>query len=799
MKSFARRASLVGAIISVFVLIPLVRASTWDGSEDNNWIEPLNWDAGVPGSGATATFDNAGNGNTTISLGGATQPINGLLFTSANAAAYTIGNQPGDALNFDDSGGILVDATVTTAQTINADLLTQGAGLLVTNAVSNGGEGVGNGVIGLTLGNVNIGGGGILFIENDTLTNTTALNGNITESLGQPASLQLISATGAAGSTNSNFIISGNNTYSGGTIIQVNTGDDGRIKIGSDSAFGTGKVTTILQSNSVDFEAVGATRTISNAIDLHGGIDFRGDHTIILDGPIAISSNPSRTLNNAMTAPGATLMLGASPGSSVIYLGDPTSNGGDGLGRILLLSAQPGATTIVNALFQDVGPDSHVRYGPAQVSGVSGNIVINVPQTYTSETQLGGGSATVQFKHDYNLGDPSGPFGVGTLVAWGGANSELAPIDGDRTIANPFRLDFGFTVENVPGDTSSVTFTGPIKFNGSGSGRLIQNKMGPNGGKLILGSAANPNVFELSDTPNLTVTFHNSGRTIVNDTIQDAPGVPGNLALANNAHVTFNGPQNSDGFFDVAHVGATAIINGNRTGSGPLETEGILVVNGSKIGSGAVTVDPGGTLAGTGSIEGDVANSGTIAPGDETLTPGTLTLPDNVTNLADSNWLIGLAGTSSGKLVIGGDLDLSAVDSLDVVGIGSGSSWLIATYAGTLLGTFDNVTPGYEVDYATAGQIILNVDAGLDGDWNEDGVVDAADYVTWRKDPANNGGPGGYTTWQQNFGDSNLGSGGQNADGAVPEPATMLLLVWAIAGLAAPSVGRRSANRRRNQ
>jgi hypothetical protein len=344
-------------------------------------------------------------------------------------------------------------------------------------------------------------------------------------------------------------------------------------------------------------------------------------------------------------------------------------------------------------------------------------------------------------------------------------------------------LEFGFTVENVPGDTSSVTFTGPIKFNGSGAGRLIQNKMGPNGGKLILGSAAAPNVFELSDTPNLTVTFHNSGRTIVNDTIQDAPGVPGNLSLANNAHVTFNGPQNSDGSFDVAHIGATAIINGDRTGSGPLETEGMLFVNGSKIGSGAVTVDPSGTLAGTGSIEGDVANSGTIAPGDETLTPGTLTLPDNVTNLADSRWLIGLDGTTAGRVDIGGDLDLSAVDSLDVIGSGTGP-WVIATYGGTLMGTFDNVTPGFSVDYDTIGQIILDGAALLAGDYNGDGRVNAADYVVWRKDPANNGGdPDGYDTWRQHYGDPAPGGGALQAGGLVPEPASLLLLLAAVAGL----------------
>jgi hypothetical protein len=785
----------VSATIVVHLLGVVALGSTWTGlaAPDNNWTTAGNWDSGVPGSGVVATFDSAGNGNTTISLGGSTQPIGGLFFNSANAATYTVGQLPGDALSFDDGGAVLLDASVTNPQTINATVRTNGDGLLITNNVSNGGVAAGNGVVGLTLNNVNIGDGGTLFVTNNTLTTTTALNGNITETAGQPGILHLISPAGASASTNNNFIINGNNTYSGGTIIQVNTGNAataGSVQIGSDTAFGTGKITTILQSNSVELKALGGTRTISNAIDLNGGINFAGTNSIVLAGPIAITSGTSRTLNNKMTSGGATLSLGASPGSSVIYLGDPV-----GAGSILVLQAQNGATTIVNALFQDVDASSRIRYGTA----TGGNIIINVPQTYTSETQLGAGSAFLQFKHDYNVGDPSGPFGLGTLVANDAANIQLAPIQGDRTIANPFRLDFGFTVDNIPNDNSSVTFTGPITFT-SALNRLIQNKMHPTtGGKLILGSAASPNTITLSTTPNISLTFHTSGRTIVNDTIQDSPGVPNNIGLENGANVTFNGPQNTNGNFTMNNSNTFAIINGTRTGTGTVTvgaTTGTasarLVVNGSKTGGGAVTINSTGVLGGTGSIDGNVTNNGTIAPGSETLIPGTLTLPGNVTNNAGSRWLIGLNGTTSGKLAIGGNLDLSATDTLNVAGIGSGTSWLIATYGGSLTGTFNSVTPGYQVNYSTIGQIILNF-TGLAGDWNQDGKVDAADYVTWRKDPTGHGGnPDGYNIWRQNFGNPGSASGTANNIGAVPEPAALILLLWTIAGLAGFRVRRQA-------
>jgi hypothetical protein len=61
-----------------------------------------------------------------------------------------------------------------------------------------------------------------------------------------------------------------------------------------------------------------------------------------------------------------------------------------------------------------------------------------------------------------------------------------------------------------------------------------------------------------------------------------------------------------------------------------------------------------------------------------------------------------------------------------------------------------------------------------DGDHNEDGTVNAADYVAWRKNPTAFGGdPDGYNLWRINFGEPN-GSGGAIG---VPEPCTMLLLI----------------------
>jgi len=60
------------------------------------------------------------------------------------------------------------------------------------------------------------------------------------------------------------------------------------------------------------------------------------------------------------------------------------------------------------------------------------------------------------------------------------------------------------------------------------------------------------------------------------------------------------------------------------------------------------------------------------------------------------------------------------------------------------------------------------------GDYNQDGIVDAADYVVWRK---NDGTQPGYDTWRVHFGQTAGGGAGNSADAAIPEPTTLVLLL----------------------
>jgi len=71
----------------------------------------------------------------------------------------------------------------------------------------------------------------------------------------------------------------------------------------------------------------------------------------------------------------------------------------------------------------------------------------------------------------------------------------------------------------------------------------------------------------------------------------------------------------------------------------------------------------------------------------------------------------------------------------------------------------------------------------LAGDFNGDQVVDAADYVVWRKGVGTIYTQDDYNDWAANFGATVGSASSASANLAVPEPATALTLVLSAAVL----------------
>ncbi len=190
---------------------------------------------------------------------------------------------------------------------------------------------------------------------------------------------------------------------------------------------------------------------------------------------------------------------------------------------------------------------------------------------------------------------------------------------------------------------------------------------------------------------------------------------------------------------------------------------------------------------------------GSVSPGNS---PATVTVAGGATLVGGTSLAIELGGTTPGteydQLKVGGALSIGGILSVSLINSfmpAVGSSFDLLDW-GTLSGTFSSLNlPTLSVGQWDTSQLyttgILSVAPGsaLAGDYNNNGVVDAADYVAWRHGLGTTYTQTDYDVWRTHFG-ATAGGGSQLADGqtvAVPEPATMFLALlgpscWTLIG-----------------
>lgn len=233
---------------------------------------------------------------------------------------------------------------------------------------------------------------------------------------------------------------------------------------------------------------------------------------------------------------------------------------------------------------------------------------------------------------------------------------------------------------------------------------------------------------------------------------------------------------------------------------------GQITLNDAVLDAQYVDIRPGGILSGSGQIHtgsgeiaGQVENYGTLMPGGTGV--GLLEIDGRLANAAVGKVVFDLASNGIDAIAVDGTVALNG--TLEVIlGAGYlplvGTEFTLITSTGGIGGEFDQLLlpAGYDWqigynDYDFTLTVAATATI-LAGDFNADGIVDAADYTLWRNtfgsttnlaaDADGDGivGMEDYDLWKSNFGQSIAGI--VTSPAAVPEPATVLIGLVGIVG-----------------
>lgn len=571
---------LLAAALPLMIGAARAADATWTGATDATWAGEGNWSATpVPGTGNVATFNSAGNGNTTIDLGtGVT--VGNIIIDTASAAPYTIGSGTigSQTLTLDLNGGVNVGSTVTANQVLSANLSLPTIGFynIINNSANT-----------LTLAG----------------TNSTATAGS---------KVLTVDGTGKT-------VISG--------IVTAGSGGLGLNKTNSG---------TLLLSGTGYFSATNVNAYLPGVA--YAPVDLRQGTTIIsgtysnngefVIGGVIANGGAGNNVNLTLTGSGA---LGV---SSWFSLG--RGNGIGGVSSDLVLSNN--ATVLAGNFSAGYNanaanfPKGSVTLNDSSIFTVMGNGAVNFSESSGADfTMVLNNSA--QFRAYGTGGKSLGQSGKATV----NLNGSSSMILGNATtyIGN----NYGTGVVNMA-STGTLNVSGELRVGGSSSSGFGRN---PNGTLTISSGTVNLGALNVGrgnnnqNIANGTVTLDGGTLTCTNDAIVGYAGT-NNFGLLTVNGGTFNFAPAATKWFMVGYYDYTrgdVVVNGGTfnmlNGSSFKYTRGnSALVNTNTItqNGGAVTFysDGGTNVGGSGAI--DMQNAGAAqAIGIYNLNGGTLTVP----------------------------------------------------------------------------------------------------------------------------------------------------------------------------
>jgi fibronectin-binding autotransporter adhesin len=349
--------------------------------------------------------------------------------------------------------------------------------------------------------------------------------------------------------------------------------------------------------------------------------------------------------------------------------------------------------------------------------------------------------------------------------AW--TNSGLVTLQGNSVLG-------GGTITNFGTIQGTGTVFAPVT-NSTGVVRAY-------GGELDLGAAGNTNAAA-------GLMQAATGNTIM--VLQGLATNSGTIALTGGAFDNNNHALSNAGIIN----GYGTLRTGGLTSTGKLNVgEGNLDVFGSVTNNGTIGIQGGRSIYFFGNVSGSGSYTGigtavflaAVSPGSS---PASVSFGGNVDLASTATLNMELGGTTpgsqfdqlrvTGQLALGGALQVSLINSFaplagqtfDILDWGG----LDGTFASINLPTLTGLTWNISQLYTTGA-----ISVGLAGDYNSNGVVDAADYVVWRNGLGTIYTQNDYNIWRAHFGQPSSSGVGVSTNAAVPEPATWVLCAAAL-------------------
>ena len=466
------------------------------------------------------------------------------------------------------------------------------------------------------------------------------------------------------------------------------------------------------------------------------GAEFDNNFNVVLTGT---ATDATLDDNASVVMGGGTLEL--QPGIAIVDEKLTISgNGVDGQGALYTDGASNNSTRFGSSSNSD--ESTIVLDGNSSIGvGVAGNqLLVGRIQGTGNLTKLGPGTLSIE---------KSATFDGNLIISQGHVIARSGVVNHDLSVASGASIvGIGNNAINTSG---LVIVDGLMDINGRNDEGTLIGRIGALSGNGVI-TASNPNSINANQ---LTIG--------ANDSVGFYTG-----QIQSNLNVVKTGSNLQILFGNNTYTGTT-IIDGGK-----------LAVNGIHNGGGAYSVQNGGILTGSGNINASVVveAGGILAPG---FDRGELTIED-VQLQANATLEIELAAASHDVLtvdsiVLGGDLSVSfsgslapyAADEFTIVSADSLSGAFANVASGSRVGTAGG-EGSFQVEYnAALDEVILAnfLPAGLLGDFDSNGVVDAADFTIWQDElgstdlipfsGADASGDGivdsaDYTVWRNNFG-----------------------------------------------